>query len=438
MDEGSFLRVRPGAAARGMVVVPGDKSVTHRALLFGALARGETVVSGANRGEDCLGTARALRALGVRIEEDGGLLRIEGRGAELEAPPAVLDLGNSGTGARLFAGVLATQPFASTIDGDASLRSRPMGRVVEPLRAMGASIDGPDGGRRLPLTIRGGSLRGTTIRTPVASAQVKSAVLLAGLRASGETTVVEPSLSRDHTEKMIVHFGGNLARRGLAVTVEGGRTLRAARVEVGGDPSSSAFFLAAALVVPGGDVACEGVLDNPTRTAFLDVLERMGARIERTGAGSAAPERRMTVRARYGPLRGTEIAGEEVPRLLDEIPVLAAVATTARGCFRVRDAAELRVKESDRIRLILDMLLAFGIEARERPDGFEFEGSRVRGGRVRSGGDHRIAMAAAIAALAAEGESRVEGTACIATSLPEFLPIARELGLGAAIEEGRE
>ncbi|RPJ49395.1 MAG: 3-phosphoshikimate 1-carboxyvinyltransferase, partial [Candidatus Latescibacterota bacterium] len=196
MGEGSFLRVRPGAAARGMVVVPGDKSVTHRALLFGALARGETVVSGANRGEDCLGTARALRALGVRIEEDGGLVRIEGRGAELEAPPAVLDLGNSGTGARLFAGVLATQPFASTIDGDASLRSRPMGRVVEPLRAMGASIDGPDGGRRLPLTIRGGSLRGTTIRTPVASAQVKSAVLLAGLRASGETTVVEPSLSR--------------------------------------------------------------------------------------------------------------------------------------------------------------------------------------------------------------------------------------------------
>ncbi|RPJ44980.1 MAG: 3-phosphoshikimate 1-carboxyvinyltransferase, partial [Candidatus Latescibacterota bacterium] len=225
---------------------------------------------------------------------------------------------------------------------------------------------------------------------------------------------------------------------GLAVTVEGGQTLRAARVEVGGDPSSSAFFLAAALVVPGGDVACEGVLDNPTRTAFLDVLERMGARIERTEGGSAAPERRMTVRARYGPLRGTEIAGEEVPRLLDEIPVLAAVATAARGCFRVRDAAELRVKESDRIRLILDMLLAFGIEARERPDGFEFEGGRVRGGRVRSGGDHRIAMAAAIAALAAEGESRVEGTACIATSLPEFLPIARELGLGAALEEGRE
>jgi 3-phosphoshikimate 1-carboxyvinyltransferase len=435
MSKGSSILVRPGEAPRGRAPVPGDKSVTHRALLLGALAEGETFAFAPNRGEDCLGTVRALRSLGVSIEEEGGGFRVRGKGGRLAEPKSVLDLGNSGTGARLLAGVLAAEPFASTIDGDDSLRRRPMGRVVLPLRAMGALIDGPDGGRRLPLTIRGGGLRGITHRTRVASAQTKSAVLLAGLRAGGSTTVIEPSLSRDHTERMIAYFGGRIDREGLAVTLAGGQPLRGARVEVGGDPSSAAFFLVAALLVPGGDVTAEGVLDNPTRTAFLDVLERMGARIERIPAETVGPEKRMHVRARYSELRGTEIGGAEVPRLLDEIPVLAAAAAACTGTFRVRDAAELRVKESDRIRLICEMLASFGLAPREQDDGFEVEGGRLRGGRVRSGGDHRIAMAAAVAALAAEGESLVEESACIATSFPEFLPIGAALGLGSSLRE---
>ncbi|MFH1680270.1 MAG: 3-phosphoshikimate 1-carboxyvinyltransferase [Candidatus Eisenbacteria bacterium] len=436
MSRAPFFRVRPGAVPQGSIAVPGDKSMTHRALLLGALAEGETLAVRPNRGADCLATAAALRRLGVLIQESAEGFLIEGMGGELREPEGALDCGNSGTGARLLVGLLAAQPFVSTIDGDASLRRRPMGRIVGPLRAMGARIEGPEDGGRLPLTIRGGRLRGIVHRSPVASAQVKSAILLAGLRAGGRTTVVEPRLSRDHTERMIAYLGGKVERGALSASVEGGGALRGARLEIGGDPSSSAFFLAAGLLVPGGEVVARGILDNPTRTAFLDVLERMGGRIERTAVPTTGPEGRMDVRARAGPLRGTVIEGEEVPRLIDEIPVLAVAGALAEGELEVRDAAELRVKESDRIRLIVSMLRSFGAEAAERPDGFTVRGrGGLRGARVSSGGDHRIAMAAAVAGLAARGETIVEETACTATSLPEFLRLAGELGLGGALAE---
>ncbi|MBM3319719.1 MAG: 3-phosphoshikimate 1-carboxyvinyltransferase [Candidatus Eisenbacteria bacterium] len=436
MNRETRFRVSPGPAPRGAIAVPGDKSMTHRALLLGALAEGETLAAGPNRGADCRATAAALRRLGVPIEESAEGFLVRGSGGDLREAESPLDCGNSGTGARLLAGLLAAEAFPSTIDGDASLRRRPMRRVVEPLRAMGARIDGPDGGARLPLTIRGGSLRGIVHRTEVASAQVKTAVLLAGLRASGRTTVVEPSLSRDHTERMIAYLGGRVEREGLRTTVEGGTRLRGARIEVGGDPSSAAFFVTAGLVVPGGEVVAEGIVDNPTRTAFLDVLERMGGRIERERAETIGPEGRIHVRARARALCGTVIEGDEVPRLIDEIPILAVAGALAEGVFEVRDAAELRVKESDRIRLVVTMLRAFGVEAEERADGFVVRGGgALRGARVASGGDHRIAMAAAIAGLAARGETIVEETACVATSLPEFLALAADLGLGEALAE---
>lgn len=431
-------RIRPGAAPRGAAAVPGDKSVTHRALLLGALAEGETPVSGPNRGADCLGTAAALRALGVTIEERGTGWLVRGRAGVLAAPLSPLDLGNSGTGARLFAGVLAGQPFAATLDGDDSLRGRPMGRVVEPLRAMGARIEGREGGTKLPLTIHGGNLTGISYRTPVASAQVKSAILLAGLRAAGRTEVTEPGPSRDHTEKMIAYFGGPIERHGLRAAVTGGARLVAAPIEVGGDPSSAAFFVVAALLTPGADIVLEGVLDNRTRTAYLDVLERMGGRIEREPMETTGPEPRLRLRVRASALRATDVGGEEVPRLIDEIPVLAAAGAVAEGVFRVRDARELRVKESDRIRKIVEMARAFGRVIEETEDGFDLEGGPIRGARVGSGGDHRIAMSAAVLGLAAPDETVVEGTECVATSLPEFIPLAARLGLGDAIVEERE
>ncbi|MFH1277803.1 MAG: 3-phosphoshikimate 1-carboxyvinyltransferase [Candidatus Eisenbacteria bacterium] len=432
----SRYRIRPGAAPRGRAVVPGDKSVTHRALLLGALAEGETDIRRPNRGGDCLATAAALRALGVSIEERERGWLVVGRGGELAAPRGPLDLGNSGTGVRLLAGVLAGQSFAATVDGDDSLRRRPMGRIVKPLRAMGAVIEGEGDGERLPLTIRGGNLKGIAYLSPVASAQVKSAILLAGLRAEGRTEVTEPGPSRDHTERMIAYFGGAIEREGLRASVTGGTRLRGAPVEVGGDPSSSAFFVVAALIVPGSDVVLEGVLDNRTRTAYLDVLERMGASLEREPMETDGPEPRLRLRVRSSKLRGTDVKGEEVPRLIDEIPVLAAAACVAEGVFRVRDAKELRVKESDRIRKIAETARAFGRTVDEVEDGFDLEGGPVRGAIVESGGDHRIAMAAAVLALAAAGPSEVRDTACVSTSLPEFLPMAAALGLGEAIEEG--
>jgi len=429
-------RVHPAGPPRGAATIPGDKSITHRGLILGALAEGETVLAAPNRGADCLSTAEALRRLGVAVEIGPDRFTVVGRPGALVAPDRPLDLGNSGTGIRLIAGALAGQPFATTLDGDASLRGRPMGRIVEPLRAMGATIDGEAGGERLPLTIHGGGLRGVTWRTKVASAQVKSAILLAGLSAEGRTEVIEPGPSRDHTEKMIAYFGGTVDLGPLSAAVTGGQRLRGTPIDVGADPSSAAFYVVAGLIIPGADLVVRGIVDNRTRTAFLDVLERMGGRIERRPVETVGPEPRMDVRIRASKLRSTEIAGDEVPRLIDEIPILAVAGASAEPGERlvVRDAAELRVKESDRIRKSVELVTAFGAKAREHPDGFDVDGGRLTGTRVDSGGDHRIAMAAAVAGLAAaEGETIVDDVACVGTSLPEFLPLWASFGLGGAI-----
>ncbi len=434
------FQIKPGnRPPAGVIRIPGDKSVTHRAFLLGAMAVGETEISGANRGDDCMRTAGALRQLGVSIHDDGERFIVHGAGGRLKRSEGDLDLGNSGTGTRLLSGVLAGQPFATTLNGDESLRDRPMGRIVRPLREMGAKISGRRDGSLLPLTIEGGDLKGIRYRTPVASAQVKSAVLLAGLLARGSTELIEPALSRDHTEKMIAYLGGPIARDGLAVRVEGGGTMQGAPIDVGGDPSSAAFLIVTALIIPGAEITVEGILDNPTRTAFLDALVRMGADITREPMPVQGPEATLRVTVRHSMLSAVDIGGDEIPALIDEIPVLAVAGAHANGAFRVKDAGELRVKESDRIKTTVDFLRQFGADAHEEGDGFVIGGSyrkkQLKGATVNSGGDHRIAMASAVIALAAKGKSTIRDVDCVATSFPEFLPLLTGIGLGDAVGE---
>jgi len=421
--------VAPSRALRGEIRVPGDKSISHRAVLFGALARGTTRVTGFLRAEDCLATVRCVRGLGVRVEEepsDGTRLAVHG--GDLREPEDVLDAGNSGTTIRLLAGILAGQPFHSTVTGDASIRRRPMDRIAEPLRRMGARITGRAGGRLAPLAIEGGSLRGIAYRTPVASAQVKSAVLLAGLFAEGETAVTEPSLSRDHTERMLAGFGAPITRAGLTVRLPGRAALTATAVAVPGDISSAAFFLVAAAIVPGSSLTVRGVGLNPTRTGMLDVLRAMGAAVEIAPGPDAGGEPAGDVTVRAAPLRGTVIGGDLIPRLIDELPVLAVAASVAEGETVIRDAAELRVKESDRIAALARELAAIGARIEAQPDGLAIQGvPRLRGGRAASGGDHRMAMALAVAGLRAAGPVTVDDTDCIRTSFPEFEATLRGL-----------
>ncbi len=420
------LVVHPGPRLRGTLRVPGDKSISHRAALLGALARGATTVEGFLRAEDCLATLRCIRALGVPIEETEHRLLI--RGGALREPEDVLDVGNSGTTLRLLAGILAGQPFHSVVPGDASIRRRPMDRVVEPLRQMGARISGRAGGRLAPLAIVGGGLRGIAHTTPVASAQVKSAVLLAGLFAEGETAVREPSLSRDHTERMLGAFGVSVFRSGLEARVRGPATLRETTVRVPGDLSSAAFFLVAAAAVPGSEVVVEGVGLNPTRTGVLDVLRMMGASVGVTDLREEGGEPQGGVVVRAARLHGTMIEGDLIPRTIDELPVLAVAACLAEGETVIRDAAELRVKESDRVAALARELGRLGAAIEARPDGLAIIGGRrLRGGRVSSGGDHRIAMALAIAGLCADGPVTIDDSASIQVSFPGFEAALRQV-----------
>jgi 3-phosphoshikimate 1-carboxyvinyltransferase len=442
------IRVTPVGALRGSVDVPGDKSVSHRAALFGAIARGRTEITGFLEGEDCLATLRAVRALGAEVARKGpGHYLVDGAGLTgLREPDDIVDCGNSGTTARLLAGVLAGQPFWTVLTGDASLRSRPMARVGEPLRRMGATVVGRQQGSQLPLAI-GGVRPLAAIRhaSTVASAQVKSAVLLAGLWADGPVTVEEPAPSRDHTERMLAAFGAAVDTDGHTVTVRPSPDLRGTLVAVPGDISSAAFFLVAAAALDGSDVAVRHVGVNPTRTGVLDALSAMGVRIDADGRaapagapGSGAGEPFLTLRVRGGGLRGAEIGGRAlIPRLIDEVPALAVAACLARGTTRIRGAAELRVKESDRIQAIATQLARMGARVREYPDGLEIEGGRrLRGTAVSSGGDHRMAMALVVAGLAAEGPTVVEDTACIATSFPGFAAALNALAGGpCAVEE---
>jgi 3-phosphoshikimate 1-carboxyvinyltransferase len=417
--QSEVLTVAPGRPLRGLLRVPGDKSISHRAAILGGIARGVTRVSGFLRAEDCLSTLRCLRALGVVIQEQGDVLEIEG--GPLAEPEDVLDVGNSGTTIRLLAGVLAGHPFHSVLTGDASIRRRPMARVAEPLRQMGARISGRRGGRLAPLAIAGAPLRGIAYATPVASAQVKSAVLLAGLFAQGETSVTEPSQSRDHTERMLSAFGVPVRHAALTARVIGPATLRGAAVRVPGDLSSAAFFLVAGALVPGSEVAVADVGINPTRTGVLDILRLMGAHVEVRDEREEGGEPVGTVAVRAAPLGGIVIAGDVIPRAIDELPVLAVAACLAAGETVIRDAAELRVKESDRVAVLARELGRLGADIAPQPDGLVIAGGRrLHGGRVRSGGDHRIAMALAVAGLCADGPVIIEDSACVETSFPGF------------------
>ena len=417
------VTVRPAAPIRGRVRVPGDKSISHRAAIIGALASGVTRVRGFLRADDCRRTLDCLRVLGVRIEDVGAEIVIHGTAGSLSPPPSILFAGNSGTTMRLLCGVLAGQPFTAEIDGDQSLRRRPMDRVAEPLRQMGASVAARDG-RYPPLRISGGTLHGIRYELPVASAQVKSAVLLAGLFASGETEVVELVPTRDHTERMLSGFGVPIRREVHRVTLSPA-VPRGGPVDVPGDISSAAFLLAAAAASEHSELTVEDVGLNPTRTGVLDVLRTMGASVTTEAVREGPGEPMGTVSVRGGRLRGTTVAGTLIPRVIDELPVLCVLAAVAEGRTVIRDAAELRVKESDRIGVLARGLRALGVAVEERPDGMEITGGRLREGIVEAEGDHRIAMAFAVAGLLADGPVTVRGAESVLISFPGFFETLR-------------
>jgi 3-phosphoshikimate 1-carboxyvinyltransferase len=433
--------IHPTDRIQGAIRVAGDKSISHRALLLGAMAHGMTEVRGFLRSEDCLATLAALRALGAEITEPAeGCVRILGRGPEgLREPDGILDAGNSGTTLRLLAGLLAGRPFFSILTGDASLRGRPMRRVVEPLTAMGATLLGRAGGQYPPLAIQGRLLSGVAWTSPVASAQVKSALLLAGLQAAGETSVTEPMLSRDHTERMLAVFGVPVRREGHTVSVSGQAQLQAADIPVPGDLSSAAFFLVAAAARPGAEVVIRDVGVNPTRTGALEVLEAMGATITREHVRTEAGEPRADLTVRGAPLRGARIDPPLVPRLIDEIPAVAVAAALAEGETVISGASELRVKEVDRLSALAGELIRLGVQVTEERDGLRILGGRpLRGAVVRSRGDHRMAMALAIAGLFADGETRVQDVGCVETSFPHFAGLLAEVAPGCGIREIEE
>ena len=420
-----------GGPLHGELLVPGDKSVSHRAIMFGALADGVTRIDGFLEGEDTRATAAIFARLGVCIEAPSpGVRIVHGVGLHgLQPPDGPLDCGNAGTAMRLLAGLLAGQRFDSVLVGDESLSKRPMRRVIEPLEAMGAVIESSDG--RAPLRIRGGqALRGIEYTLPVASAQLKSAMLLAGLYAQGETHVREPHPTRDYTERMLAAFGAPCAFVPGEAALLGGFPLQARDISVPADFSSAAFFLVAACVVPGSALLLRRVGMNPRRTGLLHVLRAMGADIAEENAGEQGGEPVADLRVRHAPLRGIEVPVEHVPDMIDEFPALFVAAACAEGATVVSGAAELRVKESDRIATMAAGLRALGIEVDETPDGATIQGGRLSGGVVDSHGDHRIAMAFAIAAQSADGEVRIGDVANVATSFPGFHDLARSAGFG--------
>lgn len=412
----------------GTISVPGDKSISHRAVMLAAISKGKTTIEGFLNGQDCLSTISCFRTMGVQIKHQGQRVEVEGRGLTgLQEPQDILDAGNSGTTMRLLSGILAGQNFFSVLSGDQSLRQRPMARVTEPLKRMGAVIDGRQSGQLAPLGIRGGGLQGITWETPVASAQIKSAILLAGLYASGETTVREPSISRDHTERMLAGFGIQVARQGTAVTVRPG-ILEGQHILVPGDISSAAFFMVAAAAKPGSHLIIKNVGLNPTRTGIIDVLRQMGANIEIENLRSFGGEEAGDMIIRGASLTGTEINGEIVPRLIDEIPVLAVAAALADGVTYIRGAGELKVKESNRLAAMASELQKMGIQISELPDGLEIHGpNQIRGAAVNSYHDHRIAMALAVCGLFAEGKTTIADSGCIDISFPGFGELLQQI-----------
>ncbi len=420
-------------ALRGTIRVPGDKSISHRALMLAALAEGETQIQGLLLGEDPRSTAACFSALGAEISPlNTELVRVQGIGlGRLREPLDVLNAGNSGTTLRLMLGILASHPDRFfTVTGDSSLRSRPMARVVKPLQQMGAQIWGRQGGALAPLAIQGQHLQPIIYDSPIASAQVKSCILLAGLMVEGQTTVREPALSRDHSERMFRAFGADLTvdPETCSVTVTGPAHLQGQNVVVPGDISSAAFWLVAGAIVPDSELVIENVGVNPTRTGVLEVLERMGADITLEHQRLVAGEPVADLRVRHSSLQACEIKGDLIPRLIDEIPVLAVAAVFAQGTTVIRDAAELRVKESDRIAVIAQQLTNMGARVTELPDGLEITGGTpLSGTTVESHGDHRIAMSLAIAALNAAGQTSLQGGEAATVSYPDFAPTLKQL-----------
>ena len=420
------ITIRPGGPLKGELSVPGDKSISHRAVMFGAIADGVSRVRGFLTGEDSVNTARAFGAMGVGIDGlDTGDLIINGVGPDgLKPPEGALDLGNSGTSIRLLTGLLAGQGFGCTLTGDEYLCRRPMDRIVKPLSMMGAKVRGAGEKNYPPLTIEPsgrGKLTAISYNSPIASAQVKSSVLLAGLYADGVTTVTEPVKSRDHTERMLRYMGAELVEDGLTVGVRGGARLAAKDFTVPGDISSAAFFMVAAAITPGSDLLIRNVGINPTRTGIIDILRLMNAAITVEEPNSEGPEPVADIRVEYSELRGIEIGGELLVRAIDEFPIVCIAAACARGITTVRDASELRVKESDRIAAMAAGLDRLGVIARETPDGITIDGGcRIEGAEVDSHGDHRVAMSMAVAGLVADGGMTITDTACINTSFPGF------------------
>jgi len=416
---------------RGELVVPGDKSISHRAIMFASLAQGESRIRGLLRGEDCLSTLKAFQDFGIKVvEKADDELIIHGRGLDgLQEPTDVVDCGNSGTTMRLMSGILAAQPFFSVLTGDQYLRKRPMGRVINPLISMGAKILGRDDNTKAPFAIDGGGLHPTEYHSPIASAQVKSALLLAGMQIEGTTTVYEPHLSRDHSERMLRSFGADLESFSGAdlesfsggVRVTGRVNLQGCDVEVPGDISSAAFFLVAGLIVPDSELLLKNVGVNPTRSGIIDILQQMGGSIELTNLRELSGEPVADLLVKSSDLRGIEIGGELIPRAIDEFPVVSVAAAFATGITTIRDARELRVKETDRIAAMCESLGALGAEIEPLDDGMRILGGKgLKGGQVNSLGDHRIAMSMAIAALASATEVEIMDTACTATSFPNF------------------
>jgi 3-phosphoshikimate 1-carboxyvinyltransferase len=417
-----MIQVNPAQRIEGTVCVPGDKSISHRSLLFGAVGHGQTIISNLSTGADVCSTRAVLQQMGVPITDGRqGTVVVDGRGFEsLREPSAPLDCGNSGTTMRLLMGLLAGCPLQATLVGDSSLSGRPMERIATPMRRMGTEISlSPQG--TAPVTLRGKALKGIEYNSPVASAQIKSAVLLAGLQAAGQTVVDEPAQSRDHTERMLRSMGAKLTVEGTRVTLRPGPLKSLGHFHVPGDLSSAAFLLAAGVLLDGDGVTVRSVCINPSRTGFLDALRSMGSNIEESHASSGA-EPCADLRARRTPLQPLQLSGEGVVRAIDEIPILAVLATQAQGRSVIADAAELRVKESDRLAETTRFLQAMGAQVEERPDGLIIEGpTPLHSAEVYAGHDHRIGMAAAIAALVArEGPTTIHGSACVGVSYPDF------------------
>lgn len=420
--------INPVRGLKGEITVPGDKSISHRALMLSSIADGDTSIKGLLKGADNMATLNALRQMGVGINEyENGAVAVQGKGLHgLKESEDVIDAGNSGTTIRLMSGLLAGQNFFSVITGDQYLRKRPMKRVIEPLSRMGAGIFGREGGNKAPLAIIGSKLKGITYASPIASAQVKSAILLAGLYAGGVTVVTEPTLSRDHTERMLACFGAKVNRKATWVSISGGQKLTAREIEVPGDISSAAFFMVAALITKNSELLIKNVGINPTRTGIIDILKQMGGKLDILNQREVSGEPAGDILVKSSRLKCVEIKGDIIPRAIDELPIVAVAAAFAQGTTKIRDAKELRVKESDRIGTMAANLRELGITATEYEDGMDIEGGVPKaapGSAFNSHGDHRVAMSMIVAGLASDREIVVYDTACIDTSFPGFMKL---------------